>query len=61
MGAYTVFLDVAVGFGSPALGLLAGWKGLGSVFLASAIVVLGAAVVWLLHSSHRSAHKQQKE
>jgi hypothetical protein len=24
MGAYTVFLDVALGFGSPALGLIAG-------------------------------------
>jgi MFS family permease len=63
MGAYTVFLDVALGFGSPALGLLAGWKGLGSVFLASAIVVLGAAGVaaWLLHvSSRKSAHKPQK-
>jgi MFS family permease len=61
MGAYTVFLDVALGFGSPALGLLAGWKGLGSVFLASAIVVLGAAGVaaWLLHSSRASAHKRQ--
>jgi len=56
MGAYTVFLDVALGFGSPALGLLAGWTGLGSVFLASAIVVLGAAVVagWLLHASSRT-------
>ncbi len=62
MGAYTVFLDVALGFGSPVLGLLAGWTGLGSVFLASAIVVLGAAGVaaWLLHSSRRSAHKGQK-
>jgi MFS family permease len=62
MGAYTVFLDVALGFGSPALGLLAGWSGLGSVFLASAIVVLGAAGVaaWLLHVSSRgSAHKLQ--
>jgi MFS family permease len=25
MGAYTAFLDVALGFGSPALGLIAGW------------------------------------
>jgi MFS family permease len=58
MGAYTVFLDVALGLGSPALGLLAGWTGLGSVFLASAIVVLGAAGVaaWLVRvSSRRSA------
>ena len=40
MGAYTIFLDVALGLGSPALGALTGWKGLGSVFLASAILVL---------------------
>jgi MFS family permease len=62
MGAYTVFLDVALGFGSPTLGLLAGWSGLGSVFLATAIVVLGAAGVaaWLLHvSSRTSAYKLQ--
>jgi MFS family permease len=53
MGAYTVFLDVALGFGSPALGLLAGWTGVASVFLASAVLVLGAAAVaaWLLHAA----------
>ena len=45
MGAYTVFLDVALGFGSPVLGLVAGWAGLGSVFLASALAVLGGALV----------------
>src|SRR5207302_6732854 len=45
MGAYTVFLDVALGFGGPALGLIAGWTGLGSVFLASAMLVLCAAVI----------------
>ena len=33
MGMYTAFLDVALGLGSPALGLIAGWAGLGSVFL----------------------------
>jgi MFS family permease len=44
MGAYTVFLDLALGFGSPALGLIAGWQGLGAVFLASAIFVLAGAV-----------------
>ena len=44
-GAYTVFLDVALGFGSPALGWLAGSTGLGSVFLASAGLVLGAAAI----------------
>jgi MFS family permease len=43
MGAYTVFLDVALGFGSPALGLIAGWAGLSAVFLTSAIIVFCAA------------------
>jgi MFS family permease len=47
MGAYTAFLDVALGFGSPALGLIAGWAGLSSAFLAAALVVLGAAAVAL--------------
>jgi MFS family permease len=53
MGAYTVFLDVALGFGSPALGLIAGYAGLGSVFLTSTLIVLGGAVVALrlLHMS----------
>ena len=45
MGTYTVFLDVALGFGSPVLGLIAGWAGLGAVFLASTLAVLGAAAV----------------
>jgi MFS family permease len=45
MGIYTAFLDVALGFGSPALGLIAGWAGLGSVFLASTVVVLCAAAI----------------
>ena len=45
MGAYTAFLDVALGFGSPALGLIAGWAGLGSVFLAGSVVVLCASVI----------------
>src|SRR4051794_21144315 len=45
MGAYTVFLDVALGFGSPLLGLVAAWAGLGAVFLASAIIVFCAAGV----------------
>jgi MFS family permease len=40
MGAYTVFLDVALGFGTPVLGLIGGWAGLGAVFLVSALIVL---------------------
>jgi MFS family permease len=47
MGAYTAFLDVALGFGSPALGLVAGWGGLSSVFLAGALLVLSASVIAL--------------
>ena len=45
MGAYTAFLDVALGFGSPALGLIAGWAGLGAVFLTGGLVVLCAAAI----------------
>jgi MFS family permease len=47
MGAYTAFLDVALGFGSPALGLVAGRAGLSSVFLISALLVLGAMIIAL--------------
>jgi MFS family permease len=43
MGAYTVFLDVALGFGTPVLGLIASWAGLGAVFLVSSLAVLGGA------------------
>ena len=47
MGAYTAFLDVAVGFGSPTLGLIAGSAGLRAVFLAAALIVLCAAAIAL--------------
>jgi MFS family permease len=43
MGAYTAFLDVALGFGTPALGFLAERAGLGSAFVASMLAALGAA------------------
>jgi MFS family permease len=45
MGAFTAFLDLALGVASPVLGLLAEHAGLGSVFLVSTLVVLGGAVV----------------
>ena len=45
MGTYAAFLDLALGFGSPALGLIAGWAGLASVFLTSTLVVLCASAV----------------
>lgn len=47
MGAYTVFLDVALGFGSPLLGLIAGLFGLGTAFLVSALIALGTAAIAL--------------
>jgi MFS family permease len=47
MGAYTVFLDVALGIGSPALGFIAGRFGLDTAFLASALIVLGSAAIAL--------------
>ncbi|MGY3033622.1 putative MFS family arabinose efflux permease [Bradyrhizobium sp. USDA 4354] len=50
MGAYTAFLDLAQGLASPALGLIAVGARLNVVFLASAVIVLGAALValWLM-------------
>ncbi|MGH6641689.1 MAG: arabinose transporter, partial [Bradyrhizobium sp.] len=45
MGAYTACLDLALGFGSPALGLIASGTGLGSVFLASALTVFCSAAI----------------
>jgi len=45
MGAYTAFLDLALGLGTPALGLVAGAVGLGAAFLVSAAAALGAAAV----------------
>jgi hypothetical protein len=47
MGAYTAFLDVVLGFGSPALGLIAGWAGLNAIFLASAVLVFGSSIIAL--------------
>ena len=45
MGAYTAFLDLAIGLASPALGAVAGGAGLGTVFLVSTLVVFGAAFI----------------
>jgi MFS family permease len=45
MGAYTSFLDVALGFGTPALGLLGDRAGLGSVFGASVVAALCSGVI----------------
>ena len=53
MGAYTAFLDVALGSGTPALGLLADVAGLGAAFAASMLAALGAAAIAavILHAS----------
>uniref|UniRef100_A0A9E7ZS60 Arabinose transporter n=1 Tax=Bosea sp. NBC_00436 TaxID=2969620 RepID=A0A9E7ZS60_9HYPH len=45
MGIYTVFLDIAMAAGSPALGWVAGLKGLNAVFIASAGVSLCATAI----------------
>src|SRR5918911_2949206 len=45
MGAYTAFLDLALGVANPALGLVASGFGVRTVFLVSALVVLCSAVV----------------
>ena len=45
MGAYTAFLDVALGLGTLALGLLGDFAGLGTMFLASMIAALDAASI----------------
>src|SRR5437879_10187015 len=47
MGAHTAFLDVALALASPALGLIAAMTDIGTVFLASALSVLGAAPIAL--------------
>jgi MFS family permease len=45
MGAYTAFLDLALGLANPALGLVASGFGLGQVYLVSTLVVLCAAAI----------------
>jgi MFS family permease len=45
MGAYTAFLDLALGFANPALGLVASGAGLRAVYLVSTLVVLCAAAI----------------
>ncbi|MGO4175823.1 arabinose transporter [Bosea sp. TAF32] len=47
IGIYTVFLDIAMAVGSPALGWVAEIKGLNAVFIAGAGVTLCAAAVGL--------------
>jgi MFS family permease len=54
IGAYTVFLDLALGLGSPALGFIADWTNLRSGFLvASMTVACSAAIAVHLHVAQR--------
>lgn len=60
MGAYTAFLDVALGFGTPALGLIADQAGLGSVFAVSMLAALGsggiaAGLLWNARAPRRNS------
>lgn len=47
MGAFTACLDLALGIAGPGLGLIASEVGVGAIFLASMVVVLGAAAISL--------------
>jgi MFS family permease len=55
-GAYTAFLDLALGTSGPLLGLVASRASVQEVYLASALVVTGAAVVagYILRSADRA-------
>lgn len=48
MGAYTAFLDLALGLANPALGLVASGAGLAVVYLVSTLVVLCSAAIAVL-------------
>lgn len=55
MGAYTAFLDVALGFGTPLLGFVGDRAGLGTVFGAGMLAALGAAAIATAVVPKRSA------
>jgi MFS family permease len=57
MGAYTAFLDLALGFGTPVLGLIAGWTELNFVFLAGGIAALGTTSMALRLGFSAHAHQ----
>jgi MFS family permease len=55
MGAYTAFLDVALGFGTPALGLVGAHAGLSAVFGVSVLAAIGAGAIAATLVPKRSA------
>ncbi|WP_293796355.1 MFS transporter [uncultured Pantoea sp.] len=55
LGTYSAFLDLGLGLTGPVAGLLIGHWGMQSVYLAAALMVLGAFMITLrLHQQHRS-------
>jgi hypothetical protein len=63
MGAYTAFLDLALGLANPALGLVASGAGLAPVYLVSTLVVLcaGAIAVLLLNAASLGTATRSQE
>jgi MFS family permease len=54
MGAYVVFLDIALGLTGPVAGFIAGHAGYGAVYLAAGCtMLLGVVVAWRLLQSRR--------
>ena len=62
MGAYTAFLDLALGVSGPLLGLVAGAAGLEAAFLCSAVAALAAVPIAFrfLQSSKDPAHEDSR-
>jgi len=60
MGAYTAFLDLALGLGGPALGVVAGSAGFGPVFLVSALLVLAAIPIAIRFLSKGDSHEKAR-
>jgi Kef-type K+ transport system membrane component KefB len=61
MGAYTAFLDIALGFGTPGLGLLADHAGLSSAFAASMLAALGSVGIVARLLRKRQASRERQE
>ena len=56
MGAYVAFLDISLGITTPLAGALAAYSGIGSVYLASAVVVAMSILVAVRLLTSKVAH-----
>ena len=54
MGAYTAFLDLALGVANPALGLVASGAGIAMVYLVSTVLVICSAAIAMSLMNARS-------